>query len=217
MREAFERAFDGAAAKFLGEGFDASGYELVEADVLDPRAVPLVASDAVPGDVTTDDLVFVEAMAAGAVRRTMWRRELELKSWSGLAWRTEAQLVALSAEQLRFLELSGAQRDLLARSRRHRPPMRTLHVRGLRLHEAMGEVEAFVRGEVASGARFARIIHGKGRQSAGDAVLKPEVVRWCGDRGAAFVRAWAPDVDASGQFGSVVVELHAAAVAPTAG
>lgn len=204
MAEAFgalDETFSGAA-KYVGEGYDVSDVELVRAE---PEAAPGRAADDAD-DVTADDLVFLEAMAAEVQRYENKKAALRDKDWSGVSWHSAAQIESFTAEELERLELDGAQRDLLRRSRKVR--MHVVNVRRFRRSEAIGEVEAFIRDCVRRGDRFARVIHGKGRQSEGDPVLKPAVIRWCEGAGATWVRAWAPEIDQSGRFGSLVVELR---------
>ncbi|MCB9506770.1 MAG: Smr/MutS family protein [Myxococcales bacterium] len=206
LEEAMEAAFnaagpDAAASKYLGEGFR------LDADIVEPvRSEPAanVAPETTGEALSGDDLEFLVAMAGKVERQRS--TELEEKAWAGATWRTEAQLASLTAAELHTLDLTGAQRDLLRRARKTQTP--ELNVRHLRRHEAIADVQAFVTAQYATSTRFVRIIHGKGRQSVGDAVLKPALVRWCEDEGSRWVRAWAPEIDATGQFGSLVAELR---------
>lgn len=203
MAETFDllsSAYSGVE-KYTGRGYIADDVELIS-EVTTPRSI-----QAEEEGVSADDLLFLEAMASGVERMDAARDALNQKEWAGAAWRTQAQLAALTADELKFLDLSPAHRDLLKRSRRE-GTMPVLNVRRFGLKEAMGEVDAFVRDCIAKRVRFARIVHGKGRESKADAVLKPEVVRWCEGAGDTMVRAWAPEVDRSGQFGSLVIELR---------
>lgn len=202
MAEAFDSLGDGfsGSEKYLGEGFDASDVEVVAPD--EPEAPATGPED----DLTTQDLVFLEAMSAEVQRLEDHRTALRDKEWAGVSWRTEAEIVSLSAEDLERLELSHEQRELLRRSRK--VTMQVVNVRRFRRGEAIGEVEAFVRDCVRRGDRFVRVVHGKGRHSEGEPVLKPAVIRWCEGAGSRWVRAWAPEIDRSGRFGSLVVELR---------
>jgi len=190
------------AGKYLGEGYDTSEIELIER-----REVELQAAAPSPGDETSaEDLLFFEAMTEGVVALRDPRADLRSKEWSGASWRNEAQLVSLSAADLEAMKMTPAHRELLRRSRRQ-GVMRVLSVRRYRKAEALGELEAFVCDCAASGERFARIVHGKGIHSEGEPVLKAAVIDWCAGPGIRWVRAWAPEIDASGRFGSLVVEL----------
>lgn len=196
--DAVGKEFSGAE-KYLGEGYDARDVELVSPE---PAAPALAAPD---DGVTAEDLVFLEAMTASVRRMEDARSQLVDKDWVGVRWRTEAEIASLDAAELERLELTPAQRDLLRRSRK--TPMQVVNVRYFRRGEALGEVEAFVRDCAGRGERFVRVVHGKGRQSEGDPVLKPAVITWCEGPGHRWVRAWAPEIDQSGRFGSLVLEL----------
>jgi DNA-nicking Smr family endonuclease len=202
MTEAFDtlaEAFSGVE-KYTGRGYVADDVELVS-------EIPEVEPPSEADDSTAADLLFLEAMATGVERMDAARDALSQKEWAGAAWRTEAQLAALSADELKYLEMTTEHRELLRRSRAS-GHMRVLNIRRFRLRDAKGEVDAFVRECARSNQRFARIVHGKGRQSKDVAILKPEVVKWCEGEGAPWVLSWAPEVDRSGQFGSLVVELR---------
>jgi hypothetical protein len=129
------------------------------------------------------------------------------RDWVGARWATEAELTSMTAEQLHQPDLTSDQRELLKRSRKVRDGLPTLNIRMERLSAALAEVEVFVRAQVRDGARFVRVITGKGRNSAGDPVLKPGVIAWCEGEGAAWIRRWAPETDRSGNFGCVVLEI----------
>lgn len=202
MNEAFDalaEAFSGVE-KYTGRGYVAEDVELVSEI---PELEPVTEKD----NAAAEDLLFLEAMAAGVERMDAARDALSQKDWAGAGWRTESQLAALSAEELKYLEMTQEHRELLRRSR-VAGKMHVLNIRRLRLRDAKGEVEAFVRERVRSRSRFARIVHGKGLQSKDVAVLKPEVIKWCEGEGSTWVLAWAPEVDRSGQFGSLVIELR---------
>jgi DNA-nicking Smr family endonuclease len=203
MAESFDllaSAFSGVE-KYTGRGHVADDVELIS------ESLPAPTETSADGEVSGDDLLFLEAMATGVERIDAARDALQQKEWGGAAWRTEAQLAALTSAELKFLDLTPAHRELLKRSRAE-APIPVLNIRRYALREAMGEVDAFVRDCAAKRIRFARIVHGKGRESKGSAVLKPEVVRWCEGVGDSWVRGWAPEVDRSGQFGSLVIELR---------
>jgi DNA-nicking Smr family endonuclease len=117
-------------------------------------------------------------------------------------------LSRLSAEELMEPTLTDEQRDTLKRSRSQRLP--TLNIRHLRRTEALTQVEVFVRTARVDGHRFVRVIHGKGRQSAGEPVLKRAVIEWSDGPGGLVVRRWAPETDRSGGFGCIVLELRLA-------
>ncbi len=205
MAEAFGaigEQFTGAE-KYLGDGFDASNVELIEERSIDARD----GGGAMPNDgLSADDLLFAELMAADVARMDSKKTALAEREWAGVKWRTQTEIASLTADDLARLEITSKQRDLLRRSRK--TTMQVVKLRYLRKRDALADIEAFVYGCYGRDERFARVIHGKGRQSAGDPVLKPAVVAWCEGEGAKWVRAWAPEIDTTGQFGSLVVELH---------
>ncbi len=204
--ELMTEAFDALASAFSGvEKYTGRGY--VAADVELVSEIPEVAPTDEEDGSTADDLLFLEAMAAGVERTDAARDALSQKEWSGAAWRTESQLAGLSADELKFLDMTPDHQELLRRSR-VAGKMRVLNIRRFRLRDARGELDAFVRECVRERQQFARVVHGKGRQSKDVAVLKPAVVQWCEGEGSAWVLAWAPEVDRSGQFGSLVIEIR---------
>lgn len=207
MAEAFE-AIDSAdpAAKFVGAGYDAGDVEVVDEPGRERKAETPPPE---PADgMTSDDLLFVEMMAGNVdpLEKRDKYAALREHAFTGIRWHDEVQLERMTAEELHEPAMTGAQRKLLQQARRA-APIPVLNVRYLRKHEALGDVDAFVRACQREGHRYARIVHGKGRQSEGDPVLKPAVVNWCRHDGASLVRAWAPETDLSGQFGSLVIEL----------
>lgn len=204
MSEAFEKLGDefSGVEKYTGRGYAPDDVELVS-----ERQLTESAEARGPDDLSADDLLFLEEMAAGVERMNAARDALREHEWSGASWRTDVELAALTERDLEAMELSPTERELLRRSRSS-SPMPVLNIRRLSLREAMGELDAFVRSCRASRHRFARVVHGKGLGSQAGPVLKPEVIRWCEGAGADWVRAWAPEQDRSGRFGSLVVELR---------
>jgi hypothetical protein len=208
MAEAFAASGEAdLSAKFRGAGYDPGDVQIVgAAEEPEPEPSQTALADA---GLTGDDLLFAELMA-NAVDPLEDRDKYAVirdHQWVGIRWHDELQLTSMSAEELREPTLTGEQRDLLRRARRA-ANMPVVNIRHYRRKEALGEVEAFVRACVQKEHRFARVVHGKGKQSSGEAVLKPAVVNWCQGVGTTFVRAWAPETDVSGQFGSLVMELR---------
>lgn len=206
MAEAFEAAGDTArSAKYEGEGYAVPDVEVIgERSASDATA----STEGPDADLTGEDLLFVEMMS-GAVSQMEGRdkyAQLESHTWVGIRWHDEMQLSRMSASELREHEITPDQRELLKRARRA-APVPVLNVRHYKKREALGEVEAFVLACRAQLHRYARVVHGKGKHSKGDAVLKPAVINWCTHEGADHIVAWAPETDLSGQFGSIVVEL----------
>lgn len=205
MAEAFEAAGDTArSAKFEGEGYRVQGVEIVSPEVTAEARPERPQED----DATGEDLLFAELMTGTVAPMEDRERyaQLERHHWSGARWHDEADLSRLSAEELREHELTPEQRELLKRARRA-APIRVLNVRHYNKREALGEVEAFVLACRSQLCRYVRVVHGKGRHSKGEAVLKPAVINWCTHEGDAHVVAWAPETDKTGQFGSIVLEL----------
>ncbi len=112
-------------------------------------------------------------------------------------------------ESLDSVKLSGEQKELLKRfkkyEREHRVP--EVNVRGESKAEALERVQAVLQTCVSRGDGFLRIIHGKGKQSEGDAVLKPAILEWLEGDASQYIIGYAPIVERDGRFGSVIVEL----------
>lgn len=205
MAEAFDAIGDtfSGTEKYLGDGYKASDVVIVE----DREFPPDVEGTETGGDgLTRDDLLFAEAMAADVQRLESKKAALAERDWSGVKWQTQAEIESLTAADLERLSITPEQRDLLKRSRKSQ--MQVVHLRYLRKRDAMSDLEAFIRGCYGRGERFARVVHGKGRQSEGDPVIKPAVIAWCEGAGAMWAKAWAPEIDHTGRFGSVVIELR---------
>lgn len=206
MAEAFD-ALDGSfsgAEKYLGDGYKASDVLIVEDRDFPPDVEGDDAGSA--GGLTRDDLLFAEAMAADVQRLESKKAALAERDWSGVKWQTQAEIESLTAADLERLSITPEQRDLLKRSRKTQ--MQVVHLRYLKKRDAMSDLEAFIRGCFGRSERFARVVHGKGRQSEGDPVIKPAVIAWCDGAGSMWVKAWAPEIDHTGRFGSVVIELR---------
>jgi DNA-nicking Smr family endonuclease len=207
MAEAFAASAEAdPAAKFLGTGYDPGDVHVVGTDTTEPEE-PATFAD-IDGAMTGDDLLFAELMASNVAPLEDRDKYAAIRDhqWVGIRWHDDVQLESMTAEELREPTLTGEQRDLLRRARRA-GSLAVVNIRHYRRKEALGEVDAFVRACIQKDHRFVRVVHGKGKQSAGEAVLKPAVVNWCQGVGSTFVRAWAPETDVSGQFGSLVMEL----------
>lgn len=206
MAEAFAAAETSAAtAKYEGQGYDPG--DVVLKSELKRQAEP---DPTVPDDdgVTSDDLLLAEMFGnVDPMSRRDKYADLHTHEWTGLRWHNEQQLSSMTAEELQEPEITAKQREVLKHARRA-GTMAVLNVRHMRKAEALGELEAFVHGCLQRDERFARIVHGKGKQSTNGPVLKPAVIGWCRGLGEIQVRAWAPETDMSGQFGSIVIELR---------
>jgi hypothetical protein len=196
--------------KFLGQGFQLGDVLVVEAsDEPQDRG-----SEPPPEDTDSDELAFARAMGGGIQRLESDDRRvvLDVRDWIGARWRDRWEIDALSTDALFEPTLTDAQRRLLSRSRRG--TLRTLNLRMQGREQALRAVESFVRQCRMHGVTHVRVITGKGRHSADGPVLKPAVVGWCEGPGRSAVRGWAPETDASGAFGAVVLELRPAAGDP---
>jgi DNA-nicking Smr family endonuclease len=86
------------------------------------------------------------------------------------------------------------------------PP--AIHLRKLKLAEALDRLEAQLRAFSGQGRREVLVIHGKGQGSAGGiSVLGPEVRNWC-DRNPALVSSWREAPRHWGGTGAIVVVLQ---------
>lgn len=86
------------------------------------------------------------------------------------------------------------------------PP--TIHLRKLTVDEALGRLEAQLRGYAGQGRREILVVHGKGQGSAGGiSILGPEVRSWC-DRNPALVSSWREAPPRWGGSGAIVVVLN---------
>jgi DNA-nicking Smr family endonuclease len=106
--------------------------------------------------------------------------------------------------------LNGAQRELLnqARAWAAKHHMEALNVRGDGVEDALRQVELFFHQQWKDGARYARIVHGRGLQSEeGVPVLKPSILHWLEGPGFRYVRGYAPELTKDNDYGSVLVCL----------
>lgn len=124
---------------------------------------------------------------------------LQGRAWAGAGWRDDPNAP--------FPDPDAAQRSLLARARRGELP--TLKIRGLRREPALAAVASFVALHRAAGRRYVRVVTGKGLGSPGEPVLKEALAAWCASSaGEAHVQAWAPEREAGGEFGAVILQLR---------
>lgn len=120
--------------------------------------------------------------------------------------------LALDPVGLREVEATPAHRELLKRAKSYARNKRLpeLHLRGDTREDAIQRLEAFIEIAVRRGDKFARVIHGKGKQSAQDPVIKPAVLTWCEGPGAQVISGYAPEVAPSGDYGSIIIEFRKA-------
>jgi hypothetical protein len=124
---------------------------------------------------------------------------LRARPWTGQGWRDAPDPRVRAAE-------AAAARDLLARARRHSLP--TLTIRGERREAALVAIAEYVDLQRAAGRRYVRIVTGKGLGSPGEPVLQLALDEWCRGAGEGAVSAWAPEPDADGAFGAVILRLR---------
>ncbi len=130
---------------------------------------------------------------------------------AGPGWRDHHPPAARTAEELEGWSLTPDQEALLAAVARHEGRGRglpRLSVRKLRRERALERLVDFVHTHRALGHRYVRVITGKGLSSFAAPVLKPEIITWCEHRGRGAVVLWAPERDADGSFGSLVLRLR---------
>lgn len=212
MAEAFEALDDPShnpTAKYVGDGYAAAK----DVDIIDERAAGIVEEaeeryGAIDG-ATEDDLVFLDLMASADVSpldRGLDRLRTALDERR--SWVVETHAAPPTDEDLMEPTLSSADREVLRRARKQ-GYVPTLQIRMMRRSEAVAEVARFVRDQWEAKTRYIRIITGKGKNSEGPVVLKPAVIEWVSiDPGNRYVNAWSPEVDRSGAYGALILELR---------
>jgi DNA-nicking Smr family endonuclease len=83
-----------------------------------------------------------------------------------------------------------------------------LNIRGETVSEALPKLEQFVRDAWEDQRQFVRVVHGKGKQSEGNPVLKPAVLKWLENDGGKYVRGYIPKRDVKGNYGSLIIEIR---------
>jgi len=118
--------------------------------------------------------------------------------------------LALDSDGLRSVEVTHAHRELLKRADVHRKEKRIpeLNLRGRTKDDALLRLEGFLDIARRRGDRYGRVIHGKGKGSQDDPVIKPAVLIWCEGPGAKFVAGYAPEVSEDGDYGSIMLEFR---------
>lgn len=187
------------------EGIEFERFEILSTPVdRSVRAGPVVERElvAVPEPSTTQ----LQGDPPGSRLPPPMRLELEQRI--GAAWADD--IVAVPADWLEHPQLSAAQQQLLARSRRR--ALATLNLRHLDRETALRHVELFVRACQARRVAWCRVITGKGIGSVGEPVLKRAVLEWCRGPGRTQVLEWAPELDSHGEWGVLVVRLSSAGI-----
>ncbi len=118
--------------------------------------------------------------------------------------------LALDSDGLRSVEVKPAHRELLKRADIYRKEKRIpeLNLRGRTKDEALLRLEGFLEIAQRRGDRYGRVIHGKGKGSQDDPVIKPAVLIWCEGPGAKSVSGYAPEVSEDGDYGSIILEFR---------
>jgi DNA-nicking Smr family endonuclease len=177
------------AALATGEAIDFSAVRVVARLPRKPRPAP------VPKDMPVAPCPEVPAPAPTGPPPVV--AALRERSWAGGRWRDEPGDIDARARG----------RELIERARRG--PLPTLRLRGLRRDAALELLAAVVARERAAGARYLRVVTGKGLGSPGDPVLKDALAEWCASaEGERLVDAWAPELDRAGEYGAVIVRLR---------
>ncbi|EDM74121.1 hypothetical protein PPSIR1_33074 [Plesiocystis pacifica SIR-1] len=150
---------------------------------------------------------------APASTTASWRWEAEVArldpgEWVGGSWTDDLRPVALEAFDRPTL--TEAERALLRRAHAERRPMCTCNLRHMTRAPALHHLAVFVATCRDQGQRYCRVIPGKGISSEDEPVLKRALLAWCRESDQREVLAWAPELDASGEWGSVILELRAA-------
>ncbi len=107
-------------------------------------------------------------------------------------------------------KLDPSQRGLINRARlwARKNQMEVLNIRGDGVEDALRQVELFMHQHWKDGARYVRIVHGRGLQSEdGVPVLKPSVLHWLEGPGFRYVRGYAPELTQDKDYGSLIVCL----------
>jgi DNA-nicking Smr family endonuclease len=135
---------------------------------------------------------------------------LRQHQWQGQHWSVYEQVfaraqAATSSHPFAEIRPDAQQRKLLERIPSGIP---TLTIRFLDLRTAMREVEDFVGSARRMGVEFVRVVCGKGIGSETGSVLRPALVHWCALAQNSGLIDWAPEVDAYGEVGALVLELH---------
>ncbi|MFB6263778.1 MAG: Smr/MutS family protein [Bradymonadaceae bacterium] len=115
-----------------------------------------------------------------------------------------------TAEKLRRIPtLDRSQRALLERKQKwaSERELPELNVRGEPRDPALESLASFIMRHARRDTSFGRIIHGRGRQSAGAPVLKPAVLDWLEGPGRTYIRGYVPERQPSGAWGSLIVEI----------
>ena len=203
--ELFEAALNGMDSRQITAGKYGDGGPGV-AHVLPPAPAPEVSDD----PYARDDMLFAREFG-GDVRLVEDKyhvaeaaARLDIDALYKLRQRTDASGPTREALLADLLGPSGptlsrAQIRLLEDAQRREKKdgfLPELNLRGMSESVALHALENGLRGRA-----YARVITGKGLQSAGEPVLKQALVVWCLSHGV----QWAPELFSDGSFGSFVV------------
>lgn len=107
-------------------------------------------------------------------------------------------------------KLDEAQRAMLERCERWEKSedVPEVHLRGERVRDALDRLSRRVARALREGARFIRVVHGRGQRSDGAPRLKPAVLKWLERSAADRIRGYVPERQFGGDYGSTVVEFR---------
>lgn len=118
-------------------------------------------------------------------------------------------LLPKDGDGLREVSLETSQRKLLKShakyARKNRVP--EVNLRGDTREQAIERLDVFVPNCHRRGDPFVRIICGRGKNSKGDPIIKPAVLDWIESAGKTMVKGFAPEVQSSGDYGSIIIEF----------
>lgn len=119
-------------------------------------------------------------------------------------------LLPKDSRGLREVVLDSTQKEVIKKAETFEKSNRvpSINLRGDDKNEALSRLETFIPSCFQRGDKFLRIIHGRGKSSAGDPVIKPAVLTWLEGPGEKYISGYAPEVNASGDYGSLLIEFR---------
>ncbi len=194
------------SAKFIGQGYKLDENVQIKGErQRKPRRVVNPSMN----HTTRADLHFSEMMA-GEVKALPTKTTHFGSSKQALRWHSLQQLSQMSAAELHAL--TKTQRNLLKRSRRgatiNAISLIPLIQGEIVQSELISEIEAAVFSARQQKASFIRVIMSDNKASQEAMVCRSVVIAWSAGEGIKFVRAWAPEMDLSGVYESMVLEIR---------
>lgn len=146
-----------------------------------------------------------QRFTSGKYREKKRRSDFDEESDAGFS----TPLLPRDGEGLREVSLDGSQKKLLKSFNKHARQNRIpeINLRGDTREQAIERLDTFVPNCHRRGDPFVRIICGRGKNSAGDPIIKPAVLDWIESAGKEIVKGFAPEVQPSGDYGSLVIEF----------